>query len=292
MYDDLATIRRIIDGLTINTDTAHRFHIDAKVVSELVDGNVVHRRMCQGLYQVLPDGPYFLAFWNKPYWDEATLRFTFSDDLCVIDAEQAKQWMRTYCPAQFDKFVNDMGKPDKAPSVVAINLRIPVELRAHLTTSAELTNNSFNKICLNLIYAGMSVTTRPRPGTPASYVTLRLPSGEPAVDQFERAMTFEDGRDQELANCAEQLYWLARNDEPKFLGFVLWTLYRLFHVERDDKRATCFALWLTHFHRAGPEVGEEFRRRRPGPMEYGEWQWVKTGEERDLASRFSYKARD
>ncbi|WP_233799699.1 hypothetical protein [Paraburkholderia sp. HP33-1] len=288
MNHEFAPIRKVIDGISINTDTAHHFHTDTKVVSELVDRTVVHRYMAQGLYQVLPDGPYFLAFWNRLQWDSGAMKFTYVDDASLIDVEQAKQWIRGYCPQRYDEFVQNMGQAGKAPSAVAVNLRMPSDLRAHLMMRADVTGSSFNKICMNMITAGLNHFQL---FAPSSFVTLTMPSGVPALNELQRANSFNDADDQALANDAEQLYGFCRLNQNQFLPFALSALYRHFMTNRDEKRGVCFALWLAQFHRPSWQDQQEFRQRRPGPVEYGAWRWVKNDppfdKDPELGSRFS-----
>ncbi|MDC6126777.1 hypothetical protein PPH41_01975 [Burkholderia gladioli] len=289
MDDERMPIRKVIDGVNLNTDTAHCFHTNMKVVSELVDDQVVHRRIHQGLYQVQGNARYFLAFWNKPQWNDEALQFQYVDDAMLIDVEQAKQWMLTYCPEKLDAFVKDLGKTDRAPSSAAVNLRMPMELRNHLMQTAELTGNSLNKICLNLLNAGMAYAhVKTTVSLPASFIRLEMPNGEPALDEVEHARQFEDEDDQALANYAETLYALYRQDFPRFLPVALHILYRLLHINRDAKRAICFAIWLSHFHRVSWQDSQDSRQRRPGPVEYGQWQWVKyEGHEQDSHAPYS-----
>lgn len=274
--DELTPIRKVIDGVNINTDTAHRFHEDVKVVSELVEDMVVHRRIHQCLYQTQGNGRYFLAFWNKPLWNDDALQFVYINDASLIDVEQAKQWMLTNCPEKLDDFVKNLDNTDKAPSSVAVNLRMPMALRNHLMQTAELTGNSLNKICLNLMNMGMSYAHRKRAiSLPASFIRLEMPNGEPALDEFEHARQFKDEDDQALANYAENLYSLYKQDFPRLFPVALHILYRLFHINRDSKRAICFAIWLSHFHRVSWQDSQDISQRRQGPVEYGQWQWVK-----------------
>ena len=275
---ELTPIRKIIDRVTLNTDTAHCHGIVQSVVTDIVNGQPDHRYLRQGLYQVLPDGPYFLAFWNKPQWDDATLKLAYVEDLRVITIDQAKQWMQTHCPAAYNAFEEAMGKGGKTASAVPVNLRMPAHMRATLMgqMGPDGEKSSFNKLCINYIQLGLDYArARYTVYAPPSYDRPLMPNGQPAVDEHERANTFEDPDDQALAKYVESLYAFHRHNPAYFLPFALDTLHRLFKTNRDVKRGTCFALWLAAFHRYTPKDGDEARKRRPGPQEYGEWRWVK-----------------
>ncbi|UZF34530.1 hypothetical protein [Ralstonia pseudosolanacearum] len=272
---ELTPIRKVIDGVTLNTETAHIHGMDQKVVTEYVNGESVHRYVRQGLYQVLPDGPYFLTFWNRPQWDDATLKLAYVEDLRVITTDQAKQWMQTHCPAQYQAFEEAMGKGGETASAVPVNLRMPAYMRATLMGLAG-EKGSFNKLCINYIQLGLDYArARQTVYAPSSYDKPMMPNGQPALDDLERANTFEDPNDQALAKYMEDLYAFHRHNPAYFLPFALNTLHRLFKIQRDVKRGTCFALCLAAFHRYTPSDAEEVRQRRPGPVEYGEWRWIK-----------------
>src|SRR5690606_27649952 len=102
MDDELTPIRKVIDGIHINTDTAHCIHTNVKMVSEWVDGKTLHWYIHHGLYQVQGSNHYFFAFWNKPQWNEKSLQFEYVNDANLIDVSQAKQWVLANCPDKFD----------------------------------------------------------------------------------------------------------------------------------------------------------------------------------------------
>lgn len=258
--DEFTPIRKVIAGVTINTDTAHSFHLDVKVVSEQTGGQVNHRRIIQGLYQT-PDGKYFLAFWNKPNWDNETLSYDFVDDALVVEPEQAKQWMRNYCPDKLDSFIASMGENDKPASMQTLTLRLTTELRNQLTFAAKISDQSLNKVCLNLITAGMSMGNTRGLVAPPQPQYITMPDDRPALDQFGKALKFDNPDEQALAGYAESLYDLWNFNYPGLLPFALHTLYRLIHIVRNKDYVLCFAKWLSQFHRTTYDDAQEYQRR-------------------------------
>jgi hypothetical protein len=246
--DETAPIRKVISGKSINTETDHCFHSVIKVMSEQVDGQLQHRYIVQSLYQN-SEGGYFLAFWNKLNWNDESLSYDFVDDAILIEPEQAKQWMRSYCPENLESFVADMDKACKPASMQTLTLRMRTELRDYLASAAKSHGQSLNKICLELINTGMSANrARPSLFSPQPYY-ITMPDGKPAVDEFEKALKFDDPSEQELAGYAESLYGFYRFEYPFFLPFALKTLYILIHADKNESHALCFANWLSRFHR-------------------------------------------
>lgn len=259
--DELNSIRKIIDGVTINTDTAHNFHLDVKLVSEQVGNHVNHRRMVQGLYQA-PDGNYFLAFWNKPNWNNETLSYEFINDATTVAPEQAQQWIRNYCPEKFSGLIASMEGNDKSASMQTLTLRLTTELKNHFTFLAKISDQSINKICLNFINTGMSIgNTRALVSLPPPQDITMPPDGRPALDQFGKALKFVDPDEQALAGYAESLYDIYNFNYPGFLPFALHTLYRLLRIVKREDHALCFSNWLSRFHRATYDDAMEYNRR-------------------------------
>ena len=258
--DETSPIRKVIAGASINTETAHCFHSLMKVVTELVDGQLKHRHIVQGLYQN-PEGRYFLAFWNKLNWNDEILGYDFVDDAILIEPEQAKQWMSNYCYEKLAAFVTSMDKPDKPASTQTLTLRMNTELRNHLTFIAKVADQSLNKICLNLISAGMSMSAaRPQVSPPRPYLIV-MPDGKQVVDELEKALKFDDPDEQALAGYAESLFGICRFDYPSFLPFVLRTFYSLLCINKNESHALCFAKWLTDFYRVTYDDSLEYNKR-------------------------------
>lgn len=262
--DETATpIRKVFDDISINTDIAHCFHSVIKIVSEHDDGQVKHRRMIQGLYQN-PDGHFFLAFWNKMNWNDKSFNYDFVDDANLIDPDQATQWMMNYCPDKLESFMASMKQADKSPSTVSVTIRMPTELRDHLALVAKIVNNqSLNKICINLINAGMSMSnTRGSVSRPQPY-RITMPNGQFAVDEHEHALEFDDPDEQALAGYAETLFTLYNFDYPSMFPFVLKTLYRLIHINLNEQHLRCFVNWLCEFYRVTYDDSLEYQKRNP-----------------------------
>ena len=258
--DELNSIRKVIDGVAINTDTAHNFHLDIKLVSEQVGGHVNHRRMVQGLYQA-PDGKYFLAFWNKPNWDSETLSYEFINDAIMVEPEQAQQWVRNYCPEKLGGLIASMEGNDKSASMQTLTLRLTTELKNHFTFLSKISDQSINKICLNFINVGMSMGSIRGCVAPPEPQYITMPDGRPVLDQFRKALKFDNPDEQALAGYAESLYDILNFNYPNFLPFALHTLYRLFHIVKIEEHALCFSKWLSLFHRATFEDAMESSRR-------------------------------
>jgi hypothetical protein len=256
--DEIEPIRKIIKGVSINTETAHCFHSLTKVLTEQVDKQVKHIYIVQGIYKSL-EGRYFLAFWNRPIWNDESLSYDCVSDAILIDPEQARQWMSRYCPEKLQSFLVSTDK--SANTQTTVSIRMSTALRDHIAFMAG--DHSLNKICLKLINAGMSMNyasldlSRPPP------YLITMPKGMPAIDEFERALKFDDPDEQALAGYAELLYSLSRLDYPGFLPFVLKTLYRLIHINKNESHALCFVEWLSSFYRVGYNDSLEYNKRHP-----------------------------
>lgn len=260
--DEMTVIRKVVSGITINTDTAHCFHTDVKVITEQINGLLKHRNIVQGLF-TNQEGQYFLAFWNKPNWDTESLSYHYIDDVQLIDVEHARQWLRNYCPEKLDSFMASMADADNPASMQTLTLRLSTELRNHLSFCAKVADQSLNKLCLNLIYVGMSANQSRSLVSPPQPHRINMPNGKPAIDKFEKAMKFEDPDEQALAQHAETLFSLHRFNFPAFLPYVLHTLYKLVHINKDQSHVLCFVTWLTEFHRVTYEDSLEYHRRNP-----------------------------
>ncbi|KVW05818.1 hypothetical protein WK91_34585 [Burkholderia cepacia] len=248
--DDTAPIRKVLDGISVNTDTAHCIHNTAAVVSEQIAvGQVKHRYIVQGLYQT-PEGHFFLAFWNKMAWNEEILRYDFVNEAMLVQPEQAIQWVRSHCPEKLDGFIENIESREKSASTTTVTLRMTTELRESLALRAKITDQSINKICLNLMAAGQSLSdARRRVFLPMSFDPLRMPDGQLALNELERARSFSNPEEQELAGYAEALYGFYRLNFPQLLPFIVATFYKLTQTEGSDEYVLCFARWLAKFHR-------------------------------------------
>lgn len=257
-------IRKDVAGVKLNTEASHRIHWIRKVISEQVEGQVEHRHIVQALYKS-PDNHYFLAFWNTPRWNSQTLKDDYVDDVHLIEPTQAKQWMRTYCPAELENFARTMDKADTTPTTQTLTLRMSTELRHRLSVADSLDGQSLNKACMNLIEAGLSMSnSRSSVCLPSHFNVMMMPDGiTPAIDEFEKALKFENPDEQELAGYSESLYNIYRFNYPGFLPFVLRTFYRLFHINKNPVHAQCFAEWVTAFYRPSYDDGLEYARKNP-----------------------------
>ena len=259
--NELDSIRKVVSGVSVNTDTAHCFHIDVRMFSEHVNGELQHRRIAQGLYQT-PDGTYFLAHWNQPIWNDETLSYDFNDDVLIVEPNRAKQWIETYCPENMAL----IGEDTKPASMQTLTLRLTTELRNRLAFSAKISDQSINKVCLNLISAGMSVNAARRSASEPKTEHITMLDGRPVLDQFGKALRFEDQDEQNLAKCAESLYYLWVFDYPSLLPFVFHTFYRLKHIIRNDTHVLCFAQWLASFHRPTWNDSQDYNQRHKTPI--------------------------
>ena len=149
---DLEPMRKIINGVTINTETAYCFHQDIKIIAEQVNGQLENTHIIQSLYQA-PDGQYFLAFWNKPEYDVTILGYRYTDEVVIIDSDKAKNWLLNRQPDLHDKFIASLDKSLGIPDT--LTLRIPIDLRNHLLTIAQRENKSLNSLCLHYINSGL-----------------------------------------------------------------------------------------------------------------------------------------
>lgn len=257
-------IRKDVEGLKLNTEISHCFHSAVKVITDNVNGDLEHRNIIQSLYKS-PDNHYFLAFWNMPRWDSETLSYAYSNDAALITPEQAKQWMRTYCPAELENFVAFMDKADKTPSTQTVSLRMSSELRSILGQGESFGGQSLNKVCINLIETGLStVNSRHFLCMPSQFDVMMMPDGEtPAVDKFGKGLKFENPAEQELSGYAETLLYVYRFNYPGFLPFIVRTLYRLMRINKNPLHAECFAQWITYFYRVTYQDGLEYARKNP-----------------------------
>lgn len=262
--DERPPIRKIKDGISLNTETAYLFHAVSTLETEQVESNLQHRLIVQALY-LSRDGHFFVAFWNLPRWDPETLGLVYEDDARVVDATQARQWVSRYCPTKVSDLVKALEAAELPESYVNVTVRMDTGLRNHLAYQASMSQRSISKICLLLMEAGMTATeARKRVSRPAPYY-MTMVDGGPAVDEFERACVFEDPDDQALAGYAEQLFGFYRFNFPGLLPFAAETLHRLIHIVRDEPRALCFARWLALFYRTSyDDVVEQSRRNPPG----------------------------
>lgn len=243
-------IRRIIANTHINTDTAYCFHKIINLVSEVSSGSLVHRKIVQGMYQNA-DGQYFIAFWNKPNWNEETLGYDYIDDVVLITQEQAKQWVMNYCPEKFSMSSKIWERDGNPANMQTVTIRMTIELRNHLKFLSKISDQSVNKICIDLMTDGMSLrSSRTNAPIPSTHL-INMPDGKLALDSFEKALRFEEPEDQKLANYAEALYGVWRFNYPQVFVFVARTLYKIIHVEKNKEHALCFAEWVSKFYRSG-----------------------------------------
>ena len=265
-------IRKEVEGIKLNTEISHCLHSAVKVITDHVDGRLEHRHIIQSLYKS-PDNHYFLAFWNMPRWDSETLSYAYGNDVSLITPEQAKQWMRTYCPDELENFVTSMDKADKTSSTQTVSLRMSTELRNHLARAESLGGQSLNKVCINLIEAGLSMaSSRSFVCLPSQFDVMMMPDRKtPAVDKFEKALKFENPDEQELAGYSETLCYLYRFDYPSFLPFVLRTFYRLMRINKNISHTQCFAEWITAFYRVTYQDGLEYARKNPEKVPNDRW---------------------
>lgn len=246
--EEISPIRKNVAETYINTDTAYCFHTIVNLVSTYDNGILKHYKIVQGLYQNI-DGQHFIAFWNKPVWNEELLGYEYVDDCILITQSQAKQWVMNYCPEKLN-IANKIWEQDEKPaSIQPVTIRVNLELRNHLKFLAKISNQSVNKICMDLISNGISVGSARSsvPIPPVHYITM--PNGKVALDSFERALTFETKEEQQLANYAEKLYRLWRFSYPELFVFIAQTFYNLMQIEKNQEHAICFAEWISKFHR-------------------------------------------
>lgn len=256
---DLQAIRKTIGDATLNTATDRCFHIDWKTLTERSGAELAHRRIGQGLF-LNPKGKLYLAFWGKPLWNEASLRFEYVEDASLLQPEEAVRWTRTYCPDRVSQ-LEDALSAEKFVTTQSVTLRMTTELRDYLTLSGE---GSLNKNCIAFIASGISMMhAKSNLSVPSSLTALVMPDGQFALDEFEKARKFDDPDEQALAESAATLYALFRSNYPQFLPYALHQLYRLLGIQKNIEYALCFARWLSAFHRATFEDAREHSRRNP-----------------------------
>jgi hypothetical protein len=266
---ELPPIRKIIDGVGLNTDSAYCFFSIINVVSGLDSNNQLkHRQVVQSLYQNSSDNRYFLAYWNKMQWNESLWSYDFVNDISLLEPEQAKQWMLAFCKdkKQFNIFMESMKQPDKPASMTTISVRMPTELRDHLAFVSGLGNQSINKICMRLIETGLAMNEAKHRICHPTIFFMTMLDGCPVVDEFEKALKFEDPEEQALAEYAETLLSLYRYDYPNFLPFVARTFHIILFFHKKNRTHTiCFAYWLSCLYRLR---GGELPKSPPdGPQE-------------------------
>ena len=259
---ELPSIKKVIAGSSVNTDTSSCFHLETRLVTEKEGEEIKQRAVTQGLYQA-PDGQYFVAFWNKMVWDDETMGYDFIEEISLITPEKAMRWIGKNCPDKLQELMESMDKKDKSTSLQTVSIRMSQGLRERIDWMAQGSNRSISKVCVDLINRAIELGYRP--------TTLSAPNQQgmcrmympdekgPALDEFGTALSFDDPEDQELAGHAETLLLTFNLDYQKFLPFAIRILYRLMHVKKNEKQTTCFVNWLTLFYRVsqGENAGYE-----------------------------------
>ncbi|WPH20792.1 hypothetical protein [Variovorax paradoxus] len=256
---DLPAIRKTIGDAVLNTATDQYFHSDWKTLTERSGAELSHHRIGQGLF-LNPKGKLYLAFWGKPLWNEASLRFEYVEDASLLEPEDAIRWMRSYCPDRIVQLESALSA-EKFVTTQSVTLRMNTELRDYLALAGE---GSLNKNCISFIASGIATMhAKSNLSLPSSLTALVMPDGEFALDELERARKFADPDEQALAESAATLYALFRWDYPQFLPYALHQLYRLLGIQKNPEYALCFARWLSSFHRATFEDAKEHSLRNP-----------------------------
>lgn len=271
----LPTIRKLIAGVTYNTETGTCWHLHETRFTEAGPNGPLHHRVAQGLYEVREQGHFFLAFWNRPSFNPATLVLELVDDVQPVLPGQASAWLeRVNAPAnvrvEFEQ-ASSSGELTRENSR-GITVRMPADLYEHfaaLGNAAGSLNNAF----VNGLEAGRSVGYAVVDMWRPPHGTLKFDDGDQALDEFGCARPFADPRKQALAQHAEQLYALFGTNRLMMFPYVLRTLNDL-HLG-DPANAAVFARWFAAFYRAtysGARANRDYRdpflSHRPLPAAY------------------------